>query len=211
MRFLYLHGFASGPHSRKAQAFRSALAQHRVNLEIPSLDNNDFEHLTISSQYRTIEELLQGDPVRIAGSSMGGYLAALYASRHPEVERLALLAPAFSFSDRWDDLVSPAQMAAWRDTGWLDVYHYGEKTMRRVHYGLIEDARTWPAAPGFSQAARIFHGRHDAVVPIVLSRQFAARHANVQLTELDSDHELLNVLPEISAAAVDFLTATELR
>jgi pimeloyl-ACP methyl ester carboxylesterase len=207
MRYVYLHGFASGPHSRKAQAFRTALAEHRISLEIPALDGGDFEHLTISAQLSLIERLLHGDPARIAGSSMGGYLAALYASTHPEVDRLALLAPAFSFSDRWDDLVNPAQMALWRETGGLDVYHYGEKAMRRVHYGLIEDARRYPAAADFSQPARIFHGTRDAVVPIELSREFAARHGNAHLTELDSDHELLNVLPEISSAAVEFLIA----
>jgi len=45
------------------------------------------------------------------------------------------------------------------------------------------------------------------VVPIDLSRGFAASHANAELTELDSDHELLNVLDSIVAAAVPFLVA----
>ena len=31
---------------------------------------------------------------------MGGYLAALYASRHPEIDRMVLLAPAFGFGTR---------------------------------------------------------------------------------------------------------------
>src|SRR5690348_17748458 len=53
-----------------------------------------FEHLTISGQLGVLERTLQNEPVRLIGSSMGGYLAALYAARHPEVDRLVLLAPA---------------------------------------------------------------------------------------------------------------------
>jgi pimeloyl-ACP methyl ester carboxylesterase len=209
MRFLYLHGFASGPRSRKAEALRSALATRHIELEIPRLDGGDFEHLTITGQLDVIERILDGNPVRLAGSSMGGYLAALYASTHSEVDRLVLLAPAFSFSERWEHLLSPVQMAAWRDSGRLEVFHYAEGGMRNVHYGLIEDARRYPALPDFRQPARIFHGTRDTVVPIELSRAFAAQHPNAALTELDSDHELLNVLPEIAAAAVEFLTETE--
>jgi pimeloyl-ACP methyl ester carboxylesterase len=206
LRYLYLHGFASGPKSRKAQAFRGALAVQGIHLEIPALDQGDFDHLTISAQLRLVNRILNGEPARIAGSSMGGYLATLYASKHPEVDRVVLLAPAFSFSERWDDMVTPQSMEAWRNTGWLEVFHYGEAHARRVHYGLYEDALTHPASPDFRQPARIFHGINDTVVPIELSRTFAEAHPNVTLTEYDSDHELLNVLPEITTEAIHFLT-----
>jgi len=43
------------------------------------------------------------------------------------------------------------------------------------------------------------------VVPIEYSRDFAAAHANVRLTELNSDHELLNVLDQVVGEAVPFL------
>lgn len=205
MRFLYLHGFASGPKSRKAQALRAAFEARGADLKIPALDRGDFAYLTISSQLSLVEDMLGGEPARIAGSSMGGYLAALYASAHPEVDKLLLLAPAFSFAERWDDLVTPLGIARWRDSGWLDVFHYGEGRQRQVHYQLYEDALSHPASPDFSQSAHVFHGIHDSVVPIDLSRRFAASHPNVTLSELDSDHELLSALPEITAAGADFL------
>jgi len=206
MRYVYLHGFASGPRSRKAEAFRAGLATRGIELEVPALDQGDFEHLTISGQLRVVERLLGGEPGRIAGSSMGGYLAALYAAGHPEVERVVLLAPAFSFSERWGDLVSPAGMEKWRETGWLEVFHYGEGRVRRVHYGLFEDALKYAGSPDFGQPGLIFHGFRDAVVPVELSRAFAAGHGNVGLREVDSDHELLNVLGEITAEGVEFLS-----
>src|SRR5215472_284542 len=48
MRYVYLHGFASSPASRKAQAFAKAFEECEIALEIPALDSGDFEHLTIS-------------------------------------------------------------------------------------------------------------------------------------------------------------------
>jgi pimeloyl-ACP methyl ester carboxylesterase len=205
MRYVYLHGFASGPQSRKAQAFRIAMASRGIELEIPDLAEGDFAHLTITSQLACLERLLSGESARLTGSSMGGYLAALYATSHREIDRLVLLAPAFAFAPRWEELTGPDRLRDWLQTGWLEVFHYGDKAERRVHYDLLEDARRYPPMPDFQQTAAIFHGIRDETVPIDLSRAFAARHPNTRLTELDSDHELLNVLPAIVPAAISFL------
>jgi pimeloyl-ACP methyl ester carboxylesterase len=139
---------------------------------------------------------------------MGGYLAALYASAHPEVDRLVLLAPAFGFASRWQALTGPEKLADWRDSGWLEVFHYGDKTTRQIHFGLNEDAWQYPGEPDFRQPARIFHGIGDETVPVGASRAFASSHPNALLTELDSDHELMNVLDDIVASAVPFLTGS---
>ena len=57
---------------------------------------------------------------------MGGYLAALYAARHPEVDKVVLMAPAFCFRRRWRETLGDAKMEEWRGSGALDVFHYGE-------------------------------------------------------------------------------------
>lgn len=206
MRYVYLHGFASSPQSRKAEAFRASFAAQGIALEIPLLDGADFAHLTLSSQLQIIEQTLTGHPCRLIGSSMGGYLAALYAASHPELDRLVLLAPAFGFQSRWRQIHGNPAIEHWRETGWLPVYHYGAKELRRVHFGLFEDAGRFPGFPDFHQPARIFHGLNDAIVPISLSRDFTANHPNTQLTELDSDHELLNALESIVRDSIPFLT-----
>ena len=90
MRLIYLHGFASGPMSNKAQFFRRRFEEIGVEMQIPDLSEGNFETLTISGQLRVIERIAGGADVRLIGSSMGGYLAALYAARHPEVSRGAL-------------------------------------------------------------------------------------------------------------------------
>lgn len=205
MRFLYLHGFASSPASRKAQAFSRACALHSFSLEIPDLVPGDFSRITLSGQLRVIEDFLQGDPCCLIGSSMGGYLASLYAAAHPETERLVLLAPAFEFARRWCEIQGPASINQWRTSGWLEVFHYGTQSSQRVHYELFEDASRYPPQPDFHQPALILHGIHDTTVPIQYSRAFVATHANATLREFDSDHELLNVLDAITAEAMAWL------
>lgn len=202
MRFIYVHGFASSPESRKAQAFHDALAARGATIEIPAMDGGDFEHLTISGQLAILESTIRSEPVCLVGSSMGGFVSALYAAAHPEVERLVLLAPAFGFAERWRDKVGPDPP---RD---FEVWHYGEKRMRRVHYGLIEDGLRYPGEPDFRQPALMFHGVRDETVPVEYSRDFAAHHAKAKLVELDSDHELLDVLGRIVDDAVPFLLAS---
>jgi len=53
MRSIYLHGFASGPTSKKAAFFRDRMPA----LEIPDLAADDFEHLTVTGQLQLIENL----------------------------------------------------------------------------------------------------------------------------------------------------------
>jgi pimeloyl-ACP methyl ester carboxylesterase len=94
-RVVYLHGFASSPQSTKARFFGDRFAELGVGFEVPDLAAGDLEHLTISGQLRVIEQACRGEAVMLMGSSMGGYLAALYAAKHPEVTKLVLMAPAF--------------------------------------------------------------------------------------------------------------------
>jgi hypothetical protein len=101
-RIVYLHGFASSRHSSKAQFFARKFAARGVAMEIPQLDEGRFEELTISGQLGVIERAVGGQPAILIGSSLGGYLSALYASRHgDQIEKLVLLAPAFQFPRRW--------------------------------------------------------------------------------------------------------------
>jgi len=204
-RILYLHGFASGPGSSKARFFRERLQSAGATVEIPSLDAGEFEHLTISGQLAVLERAAAGEVVSLIGSSMGGYLAALYAQRHPEVPRIVLLAPAFGFVRRWVERLGPDAAEQWRRAGSMQVFHYGENRKRPLSYGLLEDAVDYPDYPDFRQPALIFHGVHDDVVPAAFSEQFATTHANVHLEILDSGHELLNVLDYMARKTVPFL------
>ena len=203
-RVIYLHGFASGPGSKKAQFFRQQFAECGIELEIPDLAAGDFANLTITGQLRVIERTANGSAVSLIGSSMGGYLAALYAARHAEVERVVLMAPAFGFARRWPVTLGEEKLAAWRDTGSMEMFHYGEGRPMALRYTLLEDGATYEDFPDVRQPALIFHGAGDAVVPAAYSREFAAGRPNVRLEVVDSDHELLNVQDRMWAEIREF-------
>ncbi|MDR3700628.1 MAG: YqiA/YcfP family alpha/beta fold hydrolase [Candidatus Sulfopaludibacter sp.] len=204
---IYLHGFASGPSSSKARFFRDRLERAGAQVEIPDLAAGDFEHLAITGQLGVLERAAAGRPVALMGSSMGGYLATLYAARHPEVTRLVLLAPAFGFARRWPTSLGPNAVDEWRARGTMDFFHYADNRKRALSYGLLEDAGKYEDFPEFRQPALIFHGALDDVVPVAYSQQFAAAHSNVTLEVLDSGHELLNVLEHMAERVVPFLTS----
>src|SRR5262249_17976984 len=156
--------------------------------------DGDFEHLTISGQLDVLARAAAGRPVHLIGSSLGGYLAALYAARHPEVARLVLLAPAFGFIRRWPERLGEAGMENWRRARTPGVYHYGARATRPLRYGLVEAAAHYEDYPDARQPTLIFHGAKDDVVPADESRIYAAARSNVELELVDSGHDLLNVL-----------------
>ncbi len=204
-RIVYLHGFASGPQSSKARYFRTLIERAGAPILIPDLAEGDFEHLTITGQLAVIDRAAAGEPVALIGSSLGGYLAALYAARHPNVQKAVLLAPAFGFAHRWPERLGPAQVAAWRHSGAIDVFHYAEKRNRKLGYQLLADGERFEDYPDFTQPALIFHGTHDDAVPVRYSQAFAASHPNAALEVLDASHDLLNVLDYMAPKILSFL------
>jgi pimeloyl-ACP methyl ester carboxylesterase len=203
---VYLHGFASGPNSGKAQFFRRKFAERGIAMEIPQLDEGNFEGLTISGQLKVIDRAVGGEPAILMGSSLGGYLAALYAARHAEIERMVLMAPAFQFPRRWRERYSAED---WKRDGFIPVFHYGDGRERRLGYRFAEDAAQYEDEPVFSQPALILHGVHDTVVPSAISTGYAGLHSNVKLILMESGHELTDVMDPMWSQVADFLAVPE--
>jgi pimeloyl-ACP methyl ester carboxylesterase len=204
-RIVYLHGFASSPHSHKATVLGQNFRARGFQVDVPQLDGGDFPHLTITSQLDVIDAVVSDDPVTLIGSSLGGYLAALFAARHRQVEKLILLAPAFDFHRLWESQLGPERIFAWRESGSIGVFHYGAEREVPLGYDLMNDAARYEGFPEFSQPALIFHGDRDPLVPIELSEKFAATHPNAKLISLSSGHELTDVLDRIWHHSKDFL------
>ena len=205
MRVVYLHGFASSPRSSKAQFFHRQLTGLGVKVEIPRLDAGDFERMTVTTQLRVVDQAVAGRECVLFGSSLGGYLAALYAAEHKEVHKLVLLAPAFQFPSRWRQRYTPAELAQWQADGSAPVFHYGEGREARLGYRFMEDSVQYPEEPDARQPALIFHGTKDDIVPAEVSRRFAAGHPNATVVELDSGHELTDVLDPMWERTREFL------
>ncbi|MBI4891283.1 MAG: alpha/beta fold hydrolase [Acidobacteria bacterium] len=202
---LYLHGFASSPQSKKAQYIRQRFASTGLEMELPELVPGPFGEQTITGQLQLIEEIAAGRKVSIIGSSLGGYLAALYAARHPEVHKLVLLAPAFGFAEIWANALGPAQVAAWEASGKMMQMNYATEVEEELSWRLMEDARGYEAEPAVTQPTLIVHGRQDLVVPVEGSRAFAATRPNVELQEVDDTHELSADLPGLFDSLSEFL------
>jgi uncharacterized protein len=206
-RIVYLHGFASSPGSSKARFFAGRFSERGIPIEIPQLDEGDFERLTITSQLNVIHGAVGGRPAILMGSSLGGYLAALYASAHPEIERLILMAPALRFPSRWRERYA-ADLERWEGEGALPFFHFGHQGERRLGYQFVADAAQYPDEPEFRQPALILHGLHDPVVPAAISEDYSRSHPNVRLQLYDSGHELTDVLDLMWGEITSFLGLT---
>jgi pimeloyl-ACP methyl ester carboxylesterase len=200
---LYLHGFASSPASKKATFFQDKFGPR---LCVPDLVGEDFYGMTLTAQLEVIGRKAGEGPVDLMGSSMGGYLAALFAAANPgKVRKVVLLAPAFDFANRWAGALGEAAVADWRATGSMAVFHYGWRRQARVGWQLFEDSLLHQPFPAVTQPVLIFHGVDDAVVPVSLSVEFARRTPGAILHQLPSDHELIDVLDFLWAEAGPFL------
>jgi hypothetical protein len=204
---LYLHGFASGPGSAKGRAFEELFGRLGVRLHRADLTPGPegFERSTPLTMLAEAEKALASTGARaVMGSSLGGYLAAVLASRHPSIERLVLLAPAFRLLERWRARLGPEQVAAWKSEG-LWVEHHATRSRRLLGWRFLEDAAALPAFPEVRVPVLCVAGRRDETVPLEDVAAFAERTPGAVLLALDDGHELLASVPRIFEEAREFL------
>ncbi|MDY6900326.1 MAG: YqiA/YcfP family alpha/beta fold hydrolase [Cyanobacteriota bacterium] len=206
MHYIYLHGFASSPDSKKAKYIAECFAQNQIELEIPDLNYDDFYHLTITRQLEQVAATLEPDKrVTIIGSSLGGLTAAHLAEKFLQVERLVLLAPAFGFLSHWLPNLGAEVIQRWENEKYLMVYHHGKKQEIPLSYDFLADAKQYHERILQRQLPTlILHGTHDEVIPIEVSRDFTQKRSWVDLIELNSNHALGNVMMEIWEEIEDF-------
>jgi pimeloyl-ACP methyl ester carboxylesterase len=196
-RYLYLHGFASGPHSAKAVAYATHYAQRgvgidRLDLRVPSL-----EHLRLSAMITAVQQAIGDarDRAVVIGSSLGGLTAARVAERDPRVTALVLLAPAFQLIARWRELPG---WDDWRRLGWREIHDYKTNRPARIDFGFADEAMAIDVGyPDVRVPTLILHGADDEIVSISHSRAFAAGKPHVRLIELDDGHDLIASLPRM--------------
>ena len=205
VRVLYLHGFGSGPLSTKGTAFarhfgERGIAVDRLNLRVP-----EPERLRLSAMIEVARAAID-DRAIVIGSSLGGLTAARLAERDPRVVACILLAPAFQLVARWRDQLGPDEWAEWQRTGWRTVLDHTTGQPSRIDFGFTEDVDAIDIGyPDVRVPTLVMHGRNDDTVPIDRARVFAAGRPNVQLIELDDDHQLIASLPRMLVEAEAFL------
>ncbi|MBP9742961.1 MAG: alpha/beta fold hydrolase [Burkholderiales bacterium] len=190
--YIYLHGFASGPASSKAQYFKQQLENYQQKVIIPDLNMDDFSNLTLSRQLNQVRALIElsSKPIIMFGSSMGGITAAILAEQYLNIAKVILLAPAFRISELWAR-GNTNDLKQWQVNQEYPIMHYSYNQKINLKYNFYLDlfkhndknfARQLPAL--------IFHGIHDDIVPIDYSREYTAAHKLTTLIEVDDDHSL---------------------
>lgn len=210
-RWLYLHGFASGPESTKGVALaahyaRQGIRMERLNLRVPT-----FEQLRVTAMLRTVRDAIGGERDRavLFGSSLGGLAACRVAEEDPRACALVLLAPVFQVVAQLRRRFGEGALRRWEERGWLEVDDYAEKRKGRVDFGFYRDVEAVDARSGGWPDVRvptlIVHGRADDVAEIRHSREWARGKRHVRLVEVDDGHELTASLDRIAAEADAFL------
>jgi hypothetical protein len=210
-RWLYLHGFASGPESSKGVALAAHYARQGIHLERLNLRQPSMEHLRLSAMMRTVREAMGGEQERavLFGSSLGGLTACRVAEEDARVCALVLLAPAFRVAEQLRRRLGAEGMRRWEQQGWQETEDHAEKRPVRVDFGFFQDAEAIDARTGGWPDVRvptlIIHGRRDDTTDLSASRQWARGKRHVRLVEVDDGHELVASLERIAAEADDFL------
>jgi pimeloyl-ACP methyl ester carboxylesterase len=209
----YLHGFASSPNSTKVGYFRERFREHDIDLRCPDLNEPEFATLTLTRMLDQLGAELAMAPgaVTLIGSSLGGTLAVLAAAKYPgRVDRVVLLAPAVMFAKPGHHLLPPERVDEWRRRGALPFFHYAYEQQRELNFTFYEDSLRHDAFnAAFAQPTLIFQGLHDASVDHRTVEAFARSRANVTLSLLDDDHQLIASLPRMWTDIRAFLALDE--
>jgi pimeloyl-ACP methyl ester carboxylesterase len=201
----------------------------------PDFNEPEFATMTMTRMLGQLENAVIGTrkPVTLIGSSLGGTLAVLAASRFgardgryqgigapakvedrsgATVARLILLVPAVMFAKPGHHLLPEERVEAWRERGALPFFHYGYGEERLLDFSFHEDSLTHDAFGAvFDQPTLIFQGTRDDSVDYHTVETFAKTRPNVALMLLDDDHQLITSLPKIWHEVETFLGLRETR
>ena len=209
MQVLYLHGFASSPHSSKATFLSRKFAERGIRTIVPDLNEPSFSTLTITRMLQQVASALArvDGPFVVVGSSLGGFVAVQTALQHaPRIARIVLLAPALDFDGNRLSELGDRGLDGWKTSNTLSVFHYGYGRMMPVHYELYADALRYDAMrANLLQPVQVFQGRFDSSVDPDTVERWAKARPNVQLHMLDDDHQLSKSLELIWAEMERFL------
>lgn len=207
MKYLYLHGFGSGPNSTKAKFFEKNLSSLGLPINVLNLNGDSFSHLLLSHEFQKLQDICVNDNFTLIGSSLGGLLSLNLAEVLPNIKKLILLAPALQFNSLWDNLVGVENMQRWQDNGVLPVYSHEQKRYVDLHYNFLTDFRSSIKDSEFKReiSSLVFHGFNDNVIPYHHSIQYAKSNQLSQIELLHSDHSLENSLDRIWNRVLEFI------
>ncbi len=137
-RILFIHGSESNSQTYKAQVLR----RHFPGLIVPYFNG------PLNVRMAQLEGIIQDtDSWTLIGSSLGGLMAALFATRHPgQVRKLVLLAPALDLPEFANHLPKPVKVPTILVHGMKDdvvppgqVRRLAKRVFPKLTYLLVDD------------------------------------------------------------------------
>lgn len=194
---LIIHGFAGGTYDEEYLTTYLELNRFDVyNFTLPGHERTLFKHVTREDWINSCEEHLDMlikagyKKIYIVGHSMGGLLACLLASRHPEVKKLVLAAPAFKYMTF--DLDEFKITNALKNSPKLLKYYSKEDIISRAiqfprsvvkeFMTLVDESQDLPSK--VNCPVLLIHGTVDQIVPLKSSQKILGEFKN-------SDKELM--------------------
>jgi len=183
----YCHGFLSDEKSTKGQWLKQKLNDAYSGTNLKTLNLNagpDASTITPETGVEAINEFFEESvrrsgrdredvKIRLVGSSLGGYVAALYASRYPSrVQSLTLICPSFDMKSRWHTVWGPEIMQKWKEEGGRIFKGFNERPDVRIPYSFVESCFKAPDFPVVTCPTVILHGTQDEVVTPSVSERY---------------------------------------
>lgn len=200
MLVLFAHGFEGVPTGRKPVYIREKLGAEVI---APSMSKLGW---TFRDQVDVLLETLDArrDLRVIVGSSMGGFAAAVAASRRRDRDlRVVLMAPAVGVHRMWADQLGEEGMRIWEEMGTIDYRHQGVDHDVALPYELWRQCRD-AAHVIVEHPCVVIHGKADDVIPVEYTLELAKRSPGIRrLHVVDDGHRLLHHLDLMADAIVE--------
>lgn len=194
MKILFAHGFEGSSSGTKPRYLRDTLGHEVI---APTMYARGW---TFEGHVATVLEAIDRHPDLdvVVGSSMGGFASAVALSQRPDRSvRAVLLAPAVGIHEAWAEVMGPAAMRDWAETGTRRYLHRGLNEYLDLPYDFWCQCRD-AAEVEVLHPCIIVHGIDDEVVPIERSEALQARSPGViDLVRVNDGHRLHGALPQM--------------
>ena len=172
------HGFLSGKNSRTNRRLTELLIPESIATlrfdwygmgETPE----SFAHLRIQNCEEQLDAAFRFltdramNPIGLVGSSFGGWIAILSASRHPELQALGLKCPVVDFPEVLRVEFGTDAMERWKRTDRIPNILGGDQLIL-LPYAFFEECLTYNsyvAASHIRTPTLIVHGDQDEIIP----------------------------------------------
>lgn len=191
IQYFYLHGFASGVNSKKAQYFKTKFAEFGCELQLLDLNLGDFSTFQVSRVIDAVENIIANQPCVLIGSSLGGLISLILAEKLSCIQKLILLAPALEIKRLLPQIIGEENLVLWEQTQKLAINHIGYNQTIELHHEFIQDIKIHPDREFIQKLPTlIFHGEYDMTIPLKVSQDYVLQNTLARLHVLPSDHSL---------------------